>query len=304
MRLLFTSRKRTGAFIMRGEQIAAQRPEWRAIVDPSAEMISGYNALVVIKDVDDEILAAARTHHVPIIYDALDFWPQVKSPFLPPSKAQRLRSGDGVGALFRAHFARLTPDLIVCVTQRMAEDLATFGPPAVVIRHHADPRLPDAAAYRTSRPVNDAKRVLYFGKSSFLREWAQIITEACRENGAEFAACDVGNSAYVSPPFADAMIAVRGGRDGCWISRNWKSNVKAATAAQLGLPLIAWPEAAYRETAPEAYWFTDRKELSEGIAAALGPDARRAVRRYTPADAALSYETAIETYLSEKLVHA
>jgi hypothetical protein len=83
-----------------------------------------------------------------------------------------------------------------------------------------------------------------------------------------------------------------------WVSRRWKSNIKAAVALRLGLPFVAWPEAGYVETHPGAFWFTNILEMHRAIGKALSteptaPDDRFAVE---------ACATELEIILSE-LIH-
>lgn len=292
MRLVFTSKYRWGTFLMRGEQIAATRPHWIATSKPQPADLDACDALVVVKMPDFTVIDAARARGLPIIYDALDFWHQPQSRWRRPSEEQQL---SGVGAarhLFRKHFEAINPDLIICVTKKMADHLSVFAP-TTWLPHHADPRLPDAASYHRNP---SARTLLYFGKCSFLREWEPRIGRACAKQGVTFTACDIGDAGFVAPPPAKAMIAVRGGRDGCWLSRNWKSNVKAATAARLGLPLVAWPEAGYVETAPESYWFTNTAELETALEGAMNPGARPAAMTISAEDTARGYEQLLSAH--------
>ncbi|MEX2519975.1 MAG: hypothetical protein WD969_11645 [Paracoccaceae bacterium] len=290
MKLLFTSHRASGAYVMRGEQIAARRSAWRASLTPDRADLRRADALVVVKSADDDVLRTAREIGLPVIHDALDFWPQVKSALMPPSRAQRLRAAEDIGPALFYRFRRLSPALIICATDAMARDLADYPAPKAVVRHHADPRLKPARAGLNGT----APRLLYFGKSVFLGEWNTRIARICQTLGAEFTPVDIGCGAWVPPPPASAMIAVRGGRDGSWLSRRWKSNVKAATAQALGLPFVAWPEAAYLETAPESYWFEDEASLTSAVSAALSPEARRLSRRFTAEDSAKELEAAVE----------
>lgn len=295
MKLLFTSICESGAYVMRGRQIAACRAEWRATAEPTRADFLHADALVVIKDVNEEVLRMARKFRLPIIHDALDFWPQVKSTLLPPSRAQRIQAVEEIAPALFWRLRRLSPALILCTTATMARDLATFPAPKAVVRHHADPRLRPSPAQTGAA----TRRLLYFGKRRFLGEWAERISRACRKLGAEFLAVDIGRGAWTPPPPAAAMIAVRGGRDGSWLSRRWKSNVKAATAQALDLPFVAWPEAAYLETAPESYWFEDEPGLVEAISDALAPNARRLSRHFTAQDSATELEAAVERGLGD-----
>lgn len=301
MRLLFISDKPAGSFVMRGQQIAACRKDWHAVLAPSRHDLAGADAVVIVKRVALDTLAMIRETGLPIVYDPLDFWPQPKAWWRLSSRAQRIGSRDEAAMLFRDHFATYAPDLILSVTQKMADDLSVLGYPTATIYHHADPRLSDAESYARERD-GQAKALLYFGNRAYLREWRAIIDDAAKSAGARFMTLDPSKGGFARPPAANAMIAVRGGRDGCWISRSWKSNVKAATAAQLGLPLIAWPEAAYRETAPEAYWFEDRASLRTAVAEAMSAEARPVQHRFTAETAADAYERIIGELLDGKSV--
>lgn len=278
---------------MRGRQIADCRAEWRATTEPTRAELLHADALVVVKDADEDVLRKAQNAGLPIIHDALDFWPQVKSTLLPPSRAQRIHGVEEVGPALFGRLRRFRPALILCATATMARDLAAFPAPKAVVRHHADPRLKPAKAQAGA----GARRLLYFGKRRFLGGWAGRISRVCQKLGAEFLAIDIGAGVWTPPPPAAAMIAVRGGRDGTWLSRRWKSNVKAATAQALSLPFIAWPEAAYLETAPESYWFQDEQSMAGAVSAALAPDARRLSHRFTPEESAAELEVAVDQKL-------
>ncbi len=272
MRLLFTGKTESGTFIMRGQQIAAQHPSWRAALGITANELHGFDAVVVVKEVLPDVLATIKLYGIPLIYDAVDFWEQPKGLFRRRSAAQQLTRADDARAYFRPFFQQLNPNLTICVTQEMSKVLADLVSHTEVIYHHSDPRLPIAEAYRQVSRSESEKRVLYFGKRRFLKEWGRTARRACAANGAELVAQNVTKRTFGHPAAADAMLAVRGGRDGCWLSRSWKSNVKAATAARLGLPLVAWPEASYLETAPNALWFTNESELVDAIRVALAAE--------------------------------
>ncbi len=245
---------------MRGEQIARQRTAWRAVPEAGPADLSGIAAVVLVKDGSDRLLRMVSARGGPVVYDALDFWPQPKRRRKRRSAAQRLTNAEDARSLFRPHFARIAPRLILCPTRAMHDDLAPLGWPVAVHHHHFDPRLEPG-------PGGARRTVLYHGHWAYLREW-QWAGRLCRWRRE---ACFV-SSDRVPPPPAEAMLAVRGGRHGSWIARRWKSNVKAATAMRLGLPFVAWPEAAYLETAPHAHFFTTIRELHAALAAALeGP---------------------------------
>lgn len=260
MQILFTGQNGSGAWAMRGVQIAATRPGWRAIADATDADMAGVDAVVIVKRCAPETLAAARRRGVPIIYDPLDFWQQKGYMGWMPHAVSRVRDAAAARALVAAQIAQVAPDLLLCPTRAMAEDLAPLGWPVAVHHHHFDSRLTAAkSGLGSGRPT-----VMFHGRASFLKEWHPIAQIACRLAGARF----VVHNGHPPPP-CDAMLAVRGGFYGNWLARRWKSNVKAATAARLGVPLIAWPEDAYIETAPDAFWFTTPRSLAQAVVQAL-----------------------------------
>lgn len=273
---------------MRGHQIAAERSGWRATNTPSRHDVASADIVVITKDINKRDLDVVKESGAPIIYDALDFWKQTKLPLIPFSHAQRLTSVEMINSAFKSQFQKISPDAIVCVTQQMANDLKEIVEKREVIYHHSDPRLPSAELYFRSRR-NEALALLYYGKVSLMGEWRRVVTAACKSLGIEFIAFDIGNGAFEPPPFCSAMLAVRADR-GSWLARRWKSNVKAATAAHLGVPFIAWPESAYTETAPEAYWFRSESELKARLEEATSANPRLLSRVITAADSAVEFE--------------
>lgn len=258
-RILFTGRAGSGSWIMRGEQLAATRRSWRAVADASARELRRVDVAVIVKAVTPQSLAVLRRWGGPIVYDALDFWHQPKSAWRRRSEAQRVRDPQTARTLFATHFQSIAPDLVVCATQAMADDLAPLGWKTDVLHHHFDPRLETAPPRSTGR-----RTVLYHGHPAYLRQWRGVATAACVGLGVRFMM-----SRETPPPGADVMLAVRGGRFGCWLARRWKSNVKGATAMRLGLPLAAWPEAGLTETCREAFWFSSPGGLVHALRLAL-----------------------------------
>lgn len=259
MRIMFTGIGGSGAWVMRGEQLAATRLDWSAIANATRSDLSGVDAVVVVKHISERALAALRNWGGPIIYDPLDFWDQRASRFCKTNPALQIESSEEARQVFAQDFERISPDLILCPTQAMNDDLSPLGYRTATLHHHFDPRLRSSEQDVRARP-----RVLFHGKRGYIKAWEYTARLSCRLLGADFIMSDAP-----LPPPADVMLAVRGGRHGNWLSRRWKSNVKAATAQRLGLPFVAWPEIAYRETHPGAHWFTSPIQLHRAIANAL-----------------------------------
>jgi hypothetical protein len=85
---------------------------------------------------------------------------------------------------------------------------------------------------------------------------------SCFIHGADFV---VSNGPQPAP--AHVLFSARPAQP--WVSRRWKSNIKAAVALRLGLPFVAWPEAGYVETHPSGFWFTNVFDLHRAIGKAL-----------------------------------
>ena len=292
-RVLFTGQGGSGSWIMRGEQLAAVFAHWRAEPGASGRDLEGIDVAVIVKAIDERSLAALKRWGGPIVYDALDFWHQPKDWWQPRSAAQRLHDPAAARTLFASHFQHIAPDLVLCPTRAMLEDLAPLGWPTQVLYHHFDARL-GAAPESTNRRTT----LLYHGHPAYLREWRWLARAACAAVGARFV-----TSRLIPPPSAHALLAVRGGRHGCWLARRWKSNVKGATALRLGLPLVAWPEAGLIETVPDAFWFTSARGFVHALRAALrAPRPAPEQERYSITWAARRLEHILESALNGKHV--
>jgi hypothetical protein len=157
----------------------------------------------------------------------------------------------------RPVIARIDPDLVLCPTAQMVSDLEPLGWPTRLYYHHYDPRLEPVQLDGRKR-----KRVVYHGRANHLGIWHSFARLSCFLHGAEFV-----TSNGPQPEQGDVLFAARRGRP--WVSRRWKSNIKAAVALKLGLPFVAWPEAGYLETHPKAFWFKGPLQMHRAIGQAL-----------------------------------
>jgi hypothetical protein len=89
-----------------------------------------------------------------------------------------------------------------------------------------------------------------------------------------------------------------------WISRRWKSNIKAAVALKLGLPFVAWPEAGYRETHPSAFWFTNFFEMHRAIGKALAAEPAAPDDRFSVEACATELENILRDFISSREAQA
>jgi hypothetical protein len=254
MKILFTGVDGGGAWTMRGEQIAATRAEWKAVPHATRHDAQGMDAVVIVKKIMDPSLAEMKAWGGPLVYDALDFWRQRRHLWqtTPP-----LRNLDDARAMIWPVMARIDPDLVLCPTARMASDLEPLGWPTRLHYHHFDPRLEPVQLEGRRK-----KRVIYHGRAGHLGIWRSFARLSCFLHGAEFV-----TSNGPQPEHGDVLLAVRRGRP--WVSRRWKSNIKAAVAMKLGLPFVAWPEAGYLETHPAAFWFKNPLQMHRAIGRAL-----------------------------------
>lgn len=240
-----------GGWHMRAVQMARQRPEWRAQAHATYDDIMAADVVVLVKRISSKIHDALVRAGRPVIYDALDFWRQ-------PHDADGIRTPEQARDRFSYHFKGI-PHLrhIICVTKAMAEDLQPMGIPTSVIYHHFDPRI-------QKRPRGGIIRVVgYEGRGAYIEPLQSIIGRQCRSLGLDFrliAPTTLDDDMPINS--VDAVIAARAGTHASWLSRRWKSNVKAANAYARDCPLVAWPESAYLETAPQALFFSDTLGLS------------------------------------------
>lgn len=287
MRVLFTGSMPFGAWTMRGEQMAAQRTSWKAALNAETRDLSGVDAVVIVKHISDNALARIKGWGGPVIYDPLDFWTRHQ-----PRDLSRIRTLDDARRVFAFHFSRIVPDILLCPTQAMVDDLTPLGWRTELLYHHFDPCLPEAPI-KPSRPT-----VVYQGARQNIGRWKTLLQMSCKLHGADMIFC-----ADSIAPAAHAHVAVRTARKH-WLSRRWKSNVKAATAMACGAHLVAWPENAYLETCPDAYWFEGPLGLHRAIGKALQAHAPEAERdRFSVETCANSLETLLHS-ISRQSVHA
>ncbi|NIA71510.1 hypothetical protein HBA54_23240 [Pelagibius litoralis] len=189
---------------MRGEQMAAARPHWRAVANATKDDCEGFDAVVVVKHVSDPGLSELKIWGGPIIYDALDFWSQQPSTRENPNPALNIASADAARDLFKPVFARIDPDRVLRPTEAMKRDLAPLGWKTEVFYHHFDPRMVVSEAAGGER-----KCVLYHGKRKHLGRWKLAARISCWIYGADF---KTSNGPQPAP--ADVMLAARAGRHG------------------------------------------------------------------------------------------
>lgn len=257
------------SWAMRGVQIASAHPLWVAINQPTQNDIAQADLVVVVKRIHPEIAAMLNDSGKPVVWDALDFWPQGCDALLPQTVA-------AARALAARASRRLKLAGIIAANRQMASDLIGVAPLVECIYHHA--RL-------DARPLPLGNVIYYDGCEKHARSWLPLVAAQLDRHGWQLAE---------GKPLAGAggLLAARDESAGSWIARRWKSQVKGANALAYGLPLLAQRENGYREFMPEgtAVWFDTDCEFKEAIGRfCAAPPYIRPCKPFTLLDAAKEY---------------
>lgn len=223
MNILVTGRGTSGSWQIRGEQLG------RAIgatVLPRAIDMDPFDAVIVVKRTQPDMIVRARECRVPLVWDVVDAWPQ-------PVGNEWGR--DECLTWLYGQVKVIQPVAIVAATRKMAEDCAALGVPVRAIQHHARPGL-------EQNPIREkVQTVGYEGGESYIAGWRRHIEKECKRRGWRF---------VVNPERLADVDIVLGLRDATgYAPRHWKSNVKLANAQGSGTPFIGCREAGYLETA-------------------------------------------------------
>lgn len=212
----------------------------------SAAHMAEHDAIVAVKRIDDDLLAALRNSGRPWVWDVVDAYPQDTSW---PQK-------DAVN-WFRSRLSHLRPHAVIFPTWRMLHDCAGHGLHATCVPHHARPQYNpyDAPPLRERITL-----VAYEGMERYLGSWLPQIHAACATVGARF---EIGRKALEQ---ADAVISLRTGPWDGYQMLHWKPWVKLANAIARGLPFIGLrPDHA---EGPVGDWVTPARTPSD-LASAL-----------------------------------
>lgn len=246
MRVLFCGGSpKAPSWLMRGVQIAQQRDTWQAISKPTQIDINRADIIVVVKRFDAALCNALRASGKPIVWDALDFWPQPEGGdvILPQNVTAAIH-------MIKPYLRKLRPDHVICANKRMERDVADLLNTRCIYHH----------ARLDARHVELGQTIYYDGCEKHAVKWLQTVREAAAPYGwdVKFGAPKNG---------AGALLAVRDCNHGTWIAHRWKSNVKAANAIMHGLPLLGNPENGYLETMPDGWadYFQTECEAREVI---------------------------------------
>lgn len=223
MPILVTGRGTSGSWAIRGEQLGSAAGFQ---VRRQAESAAGFSAVVMVKRPLDHIVRDCHLRRVPLIWDAVDSWPQP--------------DGNEWGQLaceawLVQQVATLRPALVIGATERMAMDVERLtNVPSVCVPHHARP----------DQKVNPIREMVfsvgYEGGPQYIAKWSESIEKECKRRGWVF----VMNPESIAS--VDIVLALRD-QDG-YAPRHWKSNVKLANAQATGTPFVGSPECGYLET--------------------------------------------------------
>lgn len=259
MRLLITGKGgKAGSWAIRAVQMADAIDGAEAVPHASDDAIAWADVVVLVKRAPADLVARIHAAGKPLVYDAVDFWPQ-------PADTRRIRTVQQARDAYRAHFERIAPHGVIAATHQMAADLMPMletlpqRPWLTTIAHHWMPGLVAV------EPTEPASLVAYEGRIQTLGRWRSAIEQACADLGLSFVASPM------PVPGADIAVAVRDDDHDGWLTRRWKSGVKGANALARGVPLVALPEAGYLETVPAASLVPVRrpKDIAKALREAL-----------------------------------
>lgn len=239
MRVLFCGGSpKAPSWLMRGVQISQQRDTWQAVNKPTQADINRADVIVVVKRFDPALCNLLRASKKPVVWDALDFWPQPQDypVILPQNVTAALH-------MTKPFLRKLKPDHVICANKRMERDLADLINTRCIYHH----------ARLDARHVELGQTFYYDGCEKHALRWLDVIRKAAAPHGWEVKCGAPRNG-------AGALLAVRDYNSGQWIAHRWKSNVKASNAIMHGLPLLGQPENGYMETLPDewgVYFQTD-----------------------------------------------
>lgn len=236
----FTSRSSSGAWQIRGQQIAAMRSNWTAINQPIDNDLEQADLVCLVKKPDPRVVELARQKGKVIVFDIVDSWAQ-------PEDGLKYTDAGKARELFAPAWRRINADGYIFPARRMQEDLETLVREKVTIHHHFWPQI-------QRNPVRDRVAVIGYEGADYLGEWRPRIELACSDRGIRFVANPINYTDL------DIVILARGGEHGNFLSRRYKSNVKLANAIGSGTPaLVHFEETAAHDTdTGDVLFFTDQ----------------------------------------------
>lgn len=240
LKVCFTSRSSSGAWQIRGLQIAAMRDNWQAVNKPSDGDLEQCDLLCVVKKHDPKLIQRARRMGKPVVFDIVDSWAQ-------PDDGVKYTDKGMARELFGSAWREIGADGYVFPTRRMQEDLGSLVQENVTIYHHYWPHI-------QINPIREHVAVIGYEGADYLGHWLPRIESACAERGIRFLA---NPQNYTD---LDVVVLARGGEHGNFLARNYKSNVKLANAYGSGTPALVHVDemSAHDTDMGDVLFFTDR----------------------------------------------
>ncbi len=220
LRVCFTGRNRAGSWEVRGNQVSRGRSEWVANQDVDAVDLEHFDLLCFVKRPIPKLMEAAKARKIPIVYDVVDAWAQ-------PGDHGKVTDRESARALFSEKWADIPRfDAFIFANRKMFNDLSAVAGPSTYIYHH----------YREGMGRNpmrqNVEKIGYEGNENYLGEWRPVLQDFCASKGIEF----VVNPERLSD--LDIGVSCRGGEFSCYLTNNYKSNVKLANWFGVGTPAV------------------------------------------------------------------
>lgn len=237
--MLITGRGTSGSWSIRGIQLGEA---CGATVKPRATLADcqAADVIMVVKRLDETLLANVWASGKPWAYDVLDAFPQPECAAWDRSEAI---------AWVQKRIKLLSPTAVIWPNRRMREDCDT-GLPGLVLPHHHRPEI-------KRNPIREQVQVVgYEGQAAYLGGWRSVLEDECSRRGWRFTV----NPANLAD--LDIVVAFRGEEHNGYVQRHWKSGIKISNAHGSGTPFIGARENGYIESASGAeYWADSIAEL-------------------------------------------
>ncbi len=240
VKVFFFGNRKSGAWKIRGKQIAATRKNWGCGAKVIWLALKKYDIFVAVKEIDPECVKKIRNSGKILVYDILDSWRQ-------PADSLVVSDIAGATRLFAKKWEEVPANAYIFPNAQMKNDLGALVSRSTVIYHHYYPKLTEK---RINKPV---RKIGYQGREKFLAGWREPMEKIAHELGVEF----VVNPRSLAD--LDVGIIARGGEHNGFLEQRYKSNVKLANCMACGIPsLILSGGMSYHETwnAPESYFTT------------------------------------------------
>lgn len=274
MKILFTGKGESASWQIRGVQLGNAAG---ADVEPMAQNLRGYDVIVGVKRLPQDLVDAIHKTGARFVWDIVDAFPQ--------------RPNDGMSRMqaiswFVSEYKRLRPDSVIWPNKQMAKDCYQYAEAGtLILPHHAWPGQP----INEIRPV--AKKVGYQGGSRYMDDrLRRHVEKCCAANGMEF----VMKTQRLAD--VDVVLAFRGEAWNSYPQRNWKPGTKLNNAHASGTPFIGDREAGFEEIVCGGEIFLESKNaLSDALEVIKPYEYRQAVRNsflgsfYTLEDAASDF---------------